>query len=84
MMGRSKPSLHEVSILAVHGQESPKHLKKNNLWVDLCKKTNHTKDCCWKLHGKPPNWKDHRVRNQDPFNFHISTEISNQLGHSSK
>ena len=28
MMGRSKPSLHEVSTLVVHGQESPKNLKK--------------------------------------------------------
>ena len=28
---------------------------KGNLWCDYCKKTNHTKETCWKLNGKPPN-----------------------------
>ena len=52
MMSGSKPSLPEVSALTIPGQESPKNSKRNNLWCDFCKKTNHTKDRCWKLHGK--------------------------------
>lgn len=26
---------------------------KDNLWCTFCKKPRHTKDKCWKLHGKP-------------------------------
>ncbi|PSR88367.1 Calcineurin B-like protein [Actinidia chinensis var. chinensis] len=27
------------------------------LWCEHCKKPWHTKETCWKLHGKPANWK---------------------------
>jgi hypothetical protein len=26
-------------------------------WCEHCKKLWHTKETCWKLHGKPANWK---------------------------
>ncbi|XP_056173149.1 uncharacterized protein LOC115674913 [Syzygium oleosum] len=26
-------------------------------WCDHCKRTGHTKDTCWKLHGRPDDWK---------------------------
>ena len=26
-------------------------------WCEHCKKPWHTKETCWKLHGKPGNWK---------------------------
>ncbi|XP_061350224.1 uncharacterized protein LOC133295408 [Gastrolobium bilobum] len=26
-------------------------------WCDNCNKPDHTKEVCWKLHGKPANWK---------------------------
>jgi hypothetical protein len=26
-------------------------------WCEHCKKPWHTKETCWKLHGKPANWK---------------------------
>ena len=28
---------------------------KDNLWCNYCKKPRHTKENCWKLHGKPPS-----------------------------
>ena len=31
--------------------------RKGRPWCDHCHKTGHTKDTCWKLHGKPTNWK---------------------------
>ncbi|XP_024019915.1 uncharacterized protein LOC112091181 [Morus notabilis] len=33
----------------------PRRAKKGNLWCDYCQRANHTKETCWKLHGKPPN-----------------------------
>jgi len=29
----------------------------NNLWCFYCKREWHTRENCWKLKGKPPNWK---------------------------
>ena len=31
--------------------------RKKKPWRDHCKKPWHTKDTCWKIHGKPPNIK---------------------------
>ncbi|KAA8517376.1 hypothetical protein F0562_017669 [Nyssa sinensis] len=28
---------------------------REGVWCTYCKKARHTKDTCWKLHGKPPN-----------------------------
>ncbi|XP_059444961.1 uncharacterized protein LOC132176698 isoform X2 [Corylus avellana] len=28
---------------------------KDNLWCTYCKKARHTRERCWKLHGKPPS-----------------------------
>lgn len=28
---------------------------KDDLWCEYCKKPRHTRDQCWKLHGKPQN-----------------------------
>ncbi|XP_071920664.1 uncharacterized protein [Coffea arabica] len=35
-----------------------KSSEKSQVWCDYCNKTRHTRDTCWKLHGKPPNWKN--------------------------
>ncbi|KAL5538955.1 hypothetical protein UlMin_042994 [Ulmus minor] len=39
-------------------------LKKNTddkaRWCDYCNKPRHTREICWKLHGKPSNCKGHR------------------------
>ena len=31
--------------------------RNNRPWCDHCKKPGHTKESCWKLHGKPADWK---------------------------
>ncbi|XP_021905105.1 uncharacterized protein LOC110820040 [Carica papaya] len=31
--------------------------KKTRSWCDHCRKLGHTRECCWKLHGKPSDWK---------------------------
>ena len=30
---------------------------KSQAWYDHCNKPRHTREKCWKLHGKPENWK---------------------------
>ncbi|KAL5844018.1 hypothetical protein ACOSQ4_009976 [Xanthoceras sorbifolium] len=34
-----------------------KHENKLKLWCDHCNRPHHTRETCWKLHGKPTNWK---------------------------
>ena len=52
-------------------------------WCDHCKKPWHTRETCWKLHGKPSNWKKNNVG--DGRAFQVSNEdqgnqvFSNQL-----
>ncbi|RVX07454.1 Retrovirus-related Pol polyprotein from transposon TNT 1-94 [Vitis vinifera] len=31
--------------------------KRDRPWCDYCKKPSHYKEACWKLHGKPADWK---------------------------
>eukprot|EP00257_Ricinus_communis_P028206 XP_025015620.1 uncharacterized protein LOC112536923 [Ricinus communis] len=31
--------------------------EKPRVWCDHCNKPKHTRENCWKLHGKPANWK---------------------------
>ncbi|XP_028102206.1 uncharacterized protein LOC114301453 [Camellia sinensis] len=30
---------------------------KPRVWCDFCNKPRHTRETCWKIHGKPVNWK---------------------------
>ncbi|XP_052201688.1 uncharacterized protein LOC127807691 [Diospyros lotus] len=32
-------------------------IPKDKQWCEHCNRPYHTKSTCWKLHGKPPNWK---------------------------
>ncbi|KAL4297144.1 hypothetical protein GQ457_12G028170 [Hibiscus cannabinus] len=36
----------------------------NKPWCDHCKRVGHVRDTCWKLHGKPANWKPQKMRQQ--------------------
>ena len=41
-----------------------KRWSKGRLSCDYCKKTGHSQDTCWDLHGKPPNWKPRRGKSR--------------------
>lgn len=43
------------SILGVPKTEGRKPLDRDGLWCDYCHNSRHTRDKCWKLHGKPQN-----------------------------
>ncbi|KAF7821700.1 Retrovirus-related Pol polyprotein from transposon TNT 1-94 [Senna tora] len=49
------------SALAVHNPGNGQ--KKGRPWCDHCHRTGHVKDKCWKLHGKPSDWKSLKDKN---------------------
>ena len=56
----SKPSGNE-EVLATNAansgrNERKKTSEKDSLWCSYCKKNRHTRETCWKLHGKPLNF----------------------------
>ena len=61
MLGKNSSSNIENSALAVGtngGRTTPKRSdEKPHVWCDHCNKPRHTRDTCWKIHGKPTNWK---------------------------
>ncbi|RVW30585.1 hypothetical protein CK203_086063 [Vitis vinifera] len=56
----SKPSGNEGSVAANAANsgrnEGKKTSEKDSLWCSYCKKNRHTRETCWKLHGKPLNF----------------------------
>ena len=38
--------------------------ERPRVWCDFCNKPRHTCENCWKIHGKPMNWKGKQVANQ--------------------
>ena len=67
MMGSQTASpVTESSALAAHGtqyQHSDNQQRKGRPWCDHYRKPDHTRETCWKIHGKPANWKPTRVSN---------------------
>ena len=65
ILGDSKTPLQtKASALAAKDQESQhttenssnsQHACKGNLWCDFCQRSNHNRENCWKLHGRPAN-----------------------------
>ncbi|RVW94161.1 Retrovirus-related Pol polyprotein from transposon RE1 [Vitis vinifera] len=49
----------DVSALAARSFNSSggDRQKRDRPWCDYCKKIGHYKEACWKLHGKPADWK---------------------------
>ncbi|RVW92470.1 Retrovirus-related Pol polyprotein from transposon TNT 1-94 [Vitis vinifera] len=52
---------------------------KDNLWCTYCKKARHTRERCWKLHGKPPS-REWGQKGEQPSNngqAHVTTVQQN-------
>ena len=49
----------EVSALMSKGPVvgSGSKTQKGRPWCEHCRKTGHSKDTCWEIHGKPTDWK---------------------------
>ncbi|KAL4562842.1 hypothetical protein LXL04_026873 [Taraxacum kok-saghyz] len=63
MLGVSGHPVTEGSALATRFPSNPKsrtgpsQKKTGRPWCDHCKRPGHTKETCWKIHGKPADWK---------------------------
>ncbi|XP_028800080.1 uncharacterized protein LOC114755370 [Neltuma alba] len=61
------------SALVTRGsQTSESSKRKGNKWCNHCNKKGHTRDECWKLHGKPTHGKQQQRR--DGKSHHTSSE----------
>lgn len=67
MMGSQEvttnPSLLDSSALAVRGTNTSSNdnrQQRGRPWCDHCRKSGHWKESCWKLHGKPADWKPNK------------------------
>ncbi|KAF7825162.1 Retrovirus-related Pol polyprotein from transposon RE1 [Senna tora] len=62
------------SALTVHGvSHNPGNgQKEGRPWCDHCHRTGHVKDKCWKIHGKPSDWKSLKDKNT-AFGLNSST-----------
>ena len=56
----------EGSALAARNQQPGNNQQKkgNRPWCEHCRRTGHTKETCWKIHGKPTDWKP-RLQDKD-------------------
>ena len=50
-------SATEASALAVKNTQFSTQRKNGRPWCDHCRRLGHTKETCWKIHGKPADWK---------------------------
>lgn len=82
MLGTVKTTT-ENSAFSVHGPENSRgesrsQKKSGNSWCDYCQRSNHSRDKCWKLHGKPDNWKDTRNNRRDSRGLQVTTDTTSR------
>ena len=78
MMGKSNSTTNGYALVTNNfNKDDKKYGKKDGkLWCDHCERYYHTRETCWKIHGKPPNWKKkgegcalQEASNQEPQAF---------------
>lgn len=59
MMGKSNSATDGSALVTNNfNKDSKKYVKKDGKpWCDHCERYYHTRETCWKIHGRPPNWK---------------------------
>jgi len=55
---------------------------KDKPWCEYCNKPYHTKETCWKLHGKPANWKpkNRREKERPAYTTSVATSPTPKKG----
>ncbi|RVX20036.1 Retrovirus-related Pol polyprotein from transposon RE2 [Vitis vinifera] len=43
-------------------------------WCDHCKKPGHSRETCWKIHGKPVDWKPRQPLEKEGRGNHVATD----------
>ena len=78
MLGKKSSESHSVETSALVSQEvtaykaqTRRNEDKPRVWCDHCNKPRHTRETCWKLHGKLANWKP---RDKSAFTAHSAEQ----------
>ena len=78
----SHNSLQEdIAPVQAYNSRGPSHNPNDNRtrrgrpWCEHCQKPGHIKDTCWKLHGKPADWKPNRRPNERETRGHAAAAI---------
>ncbi|KAF5464611.1 hypothetical protein F2P56_014679 [Juglans regia] len=71
------PKGSALSVQGPHYQARDNRPRKGWPWCDHCRKTGHTKETCWKIHGKPADWKPSRPLNNRESRGHLASYDEN-------
>uniref|UniRef100_A0A2N9GQ49 Reverse transcriptase Ty1/copia-type domain-containing protein n=1 Tax=Fagus sylvatica TaxID=28930 RepID=A0A2N9GQ49_FAGSY len=82
MLGKKGPGVAvESSALVAADANSSKAITyqrrtddKPQVWCDYCNKPRHTRETCWKIHGKPANWKSSKPGDRSGRAFPTANE----------
>ncbi|KAL4375780.1 hypothetical protein GQ457_02G025030 [Hibiscus cannabinus] len=77
----SEPMHTDKSALVTNISSNRKTCKP---WCDHCRRVGHLVDQCWKLHGKPADWKPQRLRNQRVVSANLAVPSSSSTSTFSK
>ena len=58
-----------------HSNALPKTERRGDRWCDYCNRSGHTRNHCWKLHGKPANFQ-HNKSGRDNKGLNVVSEVS--------
>ena len=65
----------EGSALYTHNSNPNNKPRKGRPWCDHCKRPGHMKETCWKLYGKPADWKPNQRPNERETRGHAAAAI---------
>ncbi|RVW68334.1 hypothetical protein CK203_064538 [Vitis vinifera] len=54
--------------------DNPKKIKGGRPWCDHCRKPGHSRETCWKIHGKPVDWKPRQPPEKEGRGNHVATD----------
>ncbi|XP_059591531.1 uncharacterized protein LOC132253455 [Vitis vinifera] len=77
MMG-SHQQLNMAKSSALKTQFAPfdncQKIKGGRPWCDHCRKPGHSRETCWKIHGKPVDWKPRQPLEKEGRGNHVATD----------
>ncbi|RVW35073.1 Retrovirus-related Pol polyprotein from transposon TNT 1-94 [Vitis vinifera] len=54
--------------------DNRKKIKGGRPWCDHCRKPGHSRETCWKIHGKPVDWKPRQPLEKEGRGNHVATD----------
>ncbi|XP_073290956.1 uncharacterized protein [Primulina huaijiensis] len=73
-------ALYSISDIQANAAKasSDSKTRKPRPYCDHCRKPGHTRDTCWKIHGKPLDWKPRNKTDQTPQGNSVTSSMLNQ------